>query len=87
MNLVFTIAIVLLQVVSWAVIIRALFSWFDPQGRNAFNRVLIEMTEPLLAPVRGVLMRLLPIPIDLSPIAVILLLNLLESLLRSAYRS
>lgn len=34
---------------------RVILSWVDPRGGNALSRFVIEMTEPLLAPIRRVL--------------------------------
>jgi YggT family protein len=41
----------------WALVLgRMLMSWVDPTGRNQISSMLIQATEPILAPVR----RLLP---------------------------
>jgi YggT family protein len=74
----------LLTFISLAIIVRALLSWFYPVGKDPWTRLLLDVTEPLLAPVRNLTMRLLPIPIDLSPIIVIVLINVLQSMLRQA---
>jgi YggT family protein len=34
---------------------RILMSWVDPQGRNRITEMLVQATEPLLAPVRRML--------------------------------
>ena len=85
MDVIFVIARTLLEVISWAIIIRALLSWFMPAGGNPFTKLLFDVTEPLLAPVRALLSRVLPIPIDFSPIVVILLINFMQNLLTRAY--
>jgi YggT family protein len=85
MDMLFSIINLLLNLIVLAVIIRALLSWFYPVGKDRWTRLLIDITEPLLAPIRAVLARILPIPIDFSPIIVILLVNLLQNLLRQAY--
>jgi len=53
---------------------RVIVSWVDPQGRNDLSRMLISITEPMLAPIR----RLLPQTgmIDFSPLIVILVLGM-----------
>ena len=87
MRIVYEIAMWSLTIVSWAIIARALLSWVYPRmGSDPWSKVLLDVTEPLLAPVRSILSRIIPIPIDLSPIAVILLINLLQDMLRRAYR-
>lgn len=61
----------------WMVIIRAIMSWVS-QGRSPFDFVLMQMTEPLMAPIR----RILPAMggIDFSGMGVILVLYLLNYL-------
>ncbi len=42
----------------WALVIgRMLISWVDPTGRNQVSAFLIQVTEPILAPVRRLLPR------------------------------
>jgi YggT family protein len=63
--------------VFWVIIIRSLMSWIS-QGRNPVDYVLIQLTEPLMAPVR----RFIPAMggIDFSAMAVILILYMLNYL-------
>ncbi|MBK5144417.1 YggT family protein [Budviciaceae bacterium BWR-B9] len=65
------------KLVFWIIIIRALMSWIS-QGRNPVDQLLIQLTEPLLSPIR----RLLPSMggIDLSPMILILILYALNYL-------
>jgi YggT family protein len=84
-GMLYGIANLLLQLMILAIIVRALLSWFYPVGRDPWTKLLLDVTEPILAPIRSLLMRVLPIPIDLSPIIAILLINLLQSLLTRAY--
>jgi YggT family protein len=59
----------LLTAYMWIVVIRALVSWVNPDPWNPIVRLLHQVTEPVLRPIR----RLLPAsPIDFSPIIVIL---------------
>ncbi|HEX8221657.1 MAG TPA: YggT family protein [Chloroflexia bacterium] len=84
-SMIYQIANTLLTIISLAVIIRAFLSWVYPVGRDPWTKILLDITEPLLAPIRSVMMRVLPIPIDLSPIVVLLLIQLLQRMLLSAY--
>ncbi len=61
--------------VFWIIILRSLMSWVS-QGRSPVEYVLIQLTEPLMGPVR----RLLPAMggVDLSGMVVILILYLLN---------
>ncbi|MGA7733811.1 MAG: YggT family protein [Chloroflexia bacterium] len=74
----------ILQVLNLLIFIRVLLSWFYPVGRDPWTRVLVNLTEPILAPLRSVLSRFINLPIDLSPIAAWLLIVLLERMLRAA---
>lgn len=85
MDTIYNLAIGLLNLITLAIIARALLSWFYPLGRDRWSQLLLDVTEPLLAPVRAVISRILPIPIDFSPIIIILLIQFLQSLLQRAY--
>ncbi|WP_147199699.1 YggT family protein [Pantoea sp. CCBC3-3-1] len=63
--------------VFWVIIIRSLMSWIS-QGRGAVDYMLIQLTEPLMAPIR----RILPAMggIDFSAMVVILILYMLNYL-------
>lgn len=67
----------ILQTLWFVVLGRVLISWVDPAGSGRISRILIDMSEPLLGPVR----RILPSTagIDFSPIVVMILLQLLRS--------
>jgi len=60
----------------WLLILgRVIMSWIDPQGRTQVGAFLIQVTEPILAPVR----RLMPQTgmFDFTPLIVILFLGVL----------
>ena len=65
------------MLVFWVIIIRSLMSWVS-QGRNPVDFVMVQLTEPLMAPIR----RLIPAMggIDFSAMAVILILYMLNFL-------
>lgn len=91
MDTVIQIADILLTIIAWAVLIRVLLSWLFLAGINPWERwpalrILLDLTEPLLAPIRSVLMRILPIPFDFSPIIVFFLIQWLQSALHDAAR-
>jgi len=66
----------------WLIIIRAIISWFNPNYGNPFIQLLIRLTEPVLGPARQLVQRLIPARnFDISPIVVILLLEVLRNLL------
>jgi YggT family protein len=64
----------------WLVIARAIISWVNPDPYNPIVRFLYQVTEPVLYRIR----RFLPlgaIPIDLSPIIVLLIIFFLDAFL------
>lgn len=64
-----------------AILIRALMSWVMPQEGSGFSRVLRDITEPILAPIRRVMPPLGGI--DLSPLLAIILIQLVVYLVAS----
>jgi YggT family protein len=74
----------ILNVLNLLIFIRVLLSWFYPVGRDPWTRLLVNLTEPILAPIRSVLSRFINLPLDLSPIAAWLLIVLLQRILTAA---
>ncbi len=72
----------LLRALTFALIGRALLSWFDPAMRWPISRVLFDVTEPLVAPIRRVVPQIGFI--DLSFIVALVLLRMLERMLAQA---
>ncbi len=69
---------ILATVLLIAIIIRALMSWIMPQDGSGLTRVLLDITEPILAPIRRVLP---PVAgIDFSPILAMILVQLVSQL-------
>lgn len=69
-----------LNIYMWLVVARAIISWVNPDPYNPIVRFLYQVTEPVLYRIR----RLLPIggmPIDLSPIVVLLAIFFLDAFL------
>ena len=65
------------KLIFWVLILRAILSWVG-QGRNPIEGVMIQLTEPLLAPVRRVIP---PIGgLDLSMMVVIIALQFVQML-------
>ena len=84
MHTIVSIIVWLLNLLNLMIIVRALLSWFYPVGRDPWTRLLVDLTEPILAPIRSALSRLLSLPLDLSPIAAILLISFLQNMLARA---
>jgi YggT family protein len=69
-----------LNIYLWIIIIRAVLSWVNPDPYNPIVRLLYQLTEPVMAPVR----RWIPLRgmgIDFSPIIILLLIVFLQSFL------
>ena len=72
----------LLSLLLYALIGRALLSWVDPRGQWTISRILADVTEPVVAPLRRVIP---PVGmLDLSFMVAVMLVWVLESLLRQA---
>ncbi len=72
----------ILNILSIILIARAIFSWFDPTFRSSIGRVLFDITEPLLAPIRQIVP---PVGmLDLSILVAFFILFILRTLLESA---
>lgn len=70
---------VLSVVLTVAIIIRALMSWIMPNDTGSITRVLYDVTEPVLAPIRRVLP---PVGgLDLSPILALIAIQVVSQVL------
>ncbi len=71
---------IVLSILYWLILIRALISWVNPDPHNSIVRFLYRVTEPVLQPIR----RFLPMSgVDFSPIIAFLLIMFLKSFLIS----
>jgi YggT family protein len=77
-------AYILVQILNFAIIVRALMSWFNPSPDNPIVRFVIEITEPVLAPLRRIVPRIGMI--DITPIVAILLMSMILQVLESTLR-
>jgi len=69
---------ILLTIMYWLILIRALISWVNPDPFNPIVQFLVRVTEPVLEPIR----RLLPqLPIDISPIIAFFIIVFLQKFL------
>ena len=72
-----------LNLLTYAIIIRALLSWFRPNPNNSLVRLLVKITNPILRP----LGRIIP-PIaglDITPIVAIILIQLVQRIIVSQF--
>ena len=83
-NLVYTLADLLLTLLEYAMLFRALLSWFPGMHNSPINGLLYNVTEPLIAPVRDLLSRIRGLqgfPLDLSFMLTYMLLIAVHSAL------
>ncbi|KPL24075.1 MAG: hypothetical protein AMJ93_03260 [Anaerolineae bacterium SM23_84] len=64
---------------SLAILLRVLFSWINPDRHNALVRLVYQVTEPILAPLR----RYIPPfgDLDITPMVALVILELLRRIL------
>jgi YggT family protein len=67
---------------------RCVMSWFVQNPYNKIWQILLEITDPVLNPVRKLIMRYIPAlrMIDISPIIVVFLLNSFKPLIITLLR-
>ena len=81
-NQILEILLMALQLLTYALLGRALLSWVDPRQQWAISRVLADIIDPVIAPLRRVIP---PVGmIDISLIVAILLIQVLQRLLIQA---
>jgi YggT family protein len=76
---------ILFQVLIFAILIRALMSWFPVAQGSPFVRILDDVTEPILSPLRKVVPRLGMM--DITPIVAMIGLQILQQILVSGLQS
>ncbi len=69
----------LVQLLAYAILIRALLSWFSPDPYNPIVRALDAITEPILQPLRQIVPRLGMI--DITPMIAIIVLFIIAGVL------
>ena len=77
-------AYTLIYILNFAIIIRALMSWFNPSLENPVVRFVFEITEPVLGPLRRIVPRIGMS--DITPIVAVLLMNVILQVLESTLR-
>ena len=69
---------IVLSIMYWLILIRALISWVNPDPYNVIVQFLYRTTEPILQPIRRFLP---PMAFDISPIIAFLLIIFIKSFL------
>ena len=74
------------KIYTFIIIARAIISWVQPNPYNPIVQALHKLTEPVLAPVRRVLIRNMGnVGIDFSPFIVIIALNIFVMMLNRIF--
>ncbi|MFM8264476.1 MAG: YggT family protein [Acidimicrobiia bacterium] len=74
----------LISIYTFVIFVRIILSWFPVSPGGALgqvNRVLYQVTEPVLGPARRIIPSLGPI--DISPLIVVVALGFVQSMLRN----
>ncbi len=69
---------ILLTILYWLILVRALLSWVSPDPFNPLVQFLMRTTEPILEPIRRFLP---PLSIDISPIIAFFIIMFLQRFL------
>lgn len=84
MNLVISALYWVLRIIEWALLARVILSWLPLPRDNQFIRLLYQITEPILAPIRGIISRS-PIGrnayFDFSPLIAFLIIGFIRNIL------
>ena len=70
---------VVCEVLTWAIVLRAILSWFSLRPTNRLAIILYRITEPILSPLRRIIPRIGML--DFTPLVAIILLQLIARLL------
>ncbi len=62
-----------------AILLRVILSWFSPRPNNVLAKILYQVTEPILAPLRRIIPRVGVL--DFTPLVAIVLLRVITFLL------
>ena len=74
---------ILLTILHWLILIRALISWVNPDPYNPIVQFLNKMTEPILYPIRKLVPLNFRFGIDISPLIALLIIWFLKLFLIS----
>lgn len=77
-----------LEFIKIVIFVRIIISWLPISKDNRFMRFLYDITEPFLAPIRGIIERSAigkNMMVDFSPIVAYMIIWLVESVIRSTF--
>ena len=71
----------LIEIISWIIVIKSLFTWVPSLMDTKLFRIMVELTDPIEEPIRRVLKRYYNGPVDFSPLVAIIILALLRGII------
>ncbi len=80
--------VILLQIIQYAILIRVIVSWLPVPKDNQFIRILYQITDPVLMPVRNIIERTSwgrNMMFDFSPLIAFLIIALLINIVANAF--
>lgn len=88
-SLISTALVRVLELVELAIFIRVIMSWIPIQKNGQFMRILYQITEPILAPIRNIIEKSAigknMAMLDFSPIIAFILIGFLKSIVARAF--
>ncbi len=75
--------VLMCNILSFAIFLRAILSWFPISPNNSLVTILFQVTEPIIAPLR----RVIPLVgmMDITPLVAMVLLQIVASTLAGLY--
>jgi YggT family protein len=73
-----------LRIIEYAILARVIISWLPISRDNPLIRLLYQITEPILAPIRGIIQRSAfgrNMMLDFSPVVAFLLISLIRNII------
>ena len=77
---------IVLRLLVWLIIIRAVLSWVNPDPNNALVQIIYKITEPILYPLRKILPFSLRFGLDISPLLALLIILFFQQFLVATLR-
>ena len=78
MDFLFDFIRILCEVLTIAILLRTILSWFSPRPTNILVKILYRVTEPILAPLRRIIPRVGMF--DFTPLVAVILIQLIRHL-------